>query len=59
MAAKTSARKYLAGKMAQGIGFRSKAVGDDKTCPDCAGKNGKYSTGGKPPYHPNCRCSTE
>lgn len=59
MAAKISTRKVLAAKMAQGLGFRSQAVGDDRTCPECMAKNGKYQngTGPKPPYHPNCRCS--
>lgn len=59
MAAKTSARKYLAQKMAQGEGYRVRAKDDSKTCAYCRSMHGKYKNNGgeAPPFHPNCRCT--
>ena len=56
MAKRLGTKKYLASKMQSGQGGYVKTVGDDRTCPDCASKHGKFSSQ-TPPFHPNCRCS--
>lgn len=58
MAQRTSARRYLAERIQQGIGFRSQTAGDGKVCDLCRSEAGKYKKGegDGPPYHPNCRC---
>lgn len=55
MASRTGTRKYLASKMQAGQGGYISGPQDEKTCSDCAGRNGKFSNQ-KPPFHPNCRC---
>lgn len=62
MAARTSTRQVIAGKMAAGIGEKFTTKNDHKVCPDCASRAGKYvDKGGKgaPPVHPNCRCEPQ
>lgn len=56
MAGRTSTRKYLASKIASGIGGRVNVIQDERSCADCNSKAGKYTTA-TPPYHPNCRCT--
>lgn len=56
MAKRMGTRQYLAEKMRQGMGGRVSVVGDERTCPECMSRNGKYTTE-QPPFHPNCRCS--
>ena len=53
--ARLGTRKYLAQKMKEGQGGRVIISDDDKTCPECSAKSGKYSNA-TPPFHPNCRC---
>lgn len=53
--ARLGTRKYLAQKMKEGQGGRVIISDDDKTCPECRAKSGKYSNA-TPPFHPNCRC---
>lgn len=50
-------RGKVAGKMPPPSPDKGKiiAVGDERTCPVCAARNGKISDVG-PPFHPNCRC---
>lgn len=55
MAARTGTRRLLASKMQAGQGGYVVTAGDDKCCPECSGKAGKFSSQ-TPPFHPNCRC---
>ncbi len=56
MAKRMGTRRVLSEKMAAGQGGYITGPKDERTCPDCAGKHGKFS-GQTPPFHPNCRCS--